>query len=237
MKRIKSAGMKHRGPAPTKVPKTPKVEQPPKINPEAAESTNIVSEPKGNMPAWMNKHFSEETGKRLAVAAGVGAVAGIGASILNNQDDTISTTAERTIKYAALGVGVSYGAELGLNAIGVTSKHYAEKQILQKSHKVLTDEEKLRWHKNRGRKAHVAGVVGLGAFSVATLMDVGAKLKEDRVADIAHNKAEQELAKKMTTEKQKQAQMGYGYVDYGQVVLEQFEKRIGHYAMGNARFN
>lgn len=189
------------------------------------------------MPAWMDKHFNSDISKRIGTAAAVGAGVGLVTAAVNNEDDDMLSTGEKMVKYAALGVGASYGSELGLNKVGITSKHLARSDVAKTAKKVMTEAEEVSWQKNMLRKKHLATGIGLAAFGIATIMDATSGMSDNRKASVERNRQEQELAKRQSAEKQRQGQQGYGYVDYGQIVLEQWEKRIGHYAMGNARFN
>lgn len=204
-----------------------------KTKPEPME----ISKKPAHLPDWLDKHFGSSHASRVQKAGLIGAGVGIVAAAFNNEEDDVLSTGEKMVKYAALGVGASYGTELGANAMGITSKHLAKYEVDKAGKKVMTAAEELRWNKNMSRKAGVATAIGLIAFGAATLMDGVSGLEEQRKATVERNRQEQELVKKENAEKSRQAQLGYGYVDYGQIAIQQFEKRIGHYAMGNARFN
>jgi hypothetical protein len=140
------------------------------------------------------------------------------------------------IKYSSLGVAASYGGEIGLRQFGITSKNLAHGDVTKAAKKVMSATEELRWQKNMQSKLGVGIAIGIAAFSVATIADTFSGMSQDRKASINRNLQEQELAKKQAAESRQQDKMGYGYVDHGQIVLQQWEKRIGHYAMGNAKF-
>lgn len=188
------------------------------------------------LPKWLDNHINASTGSRIKTAMLAGAGVGAVSTLTNKQDDDVLSTGERMVKYAALGVGASYGTEVVMDKMGITSKHLAQHDVASKAKKVMTEAEELRWNKNMSRKTGVAAMIGLAAFGAATLIDGVSGLEEKRKASIERNRQEQELAQRQSAEKRRQNQMGYGYVDYGQIAIQQFEKRIGHYAMGNARF-
>jgi len=188
------------------------------------------------MPKWLDKHFSSETATRLKVTAGIGAGVGLLAAATNKQDDDVLSTGEKMIKYSSLGVAASYGGEIGLRQFGITSKNLAHSDVTKAAKKVMSATEEARWQKNMSAKLGVGMAIGIAAFSVATIADTFSGMSQERKASIDRNLQEQELVKKQTTEKRQQDKMGYGYVDHGQIVLQQWEKRIGHYAMGNAKF-
>lgn len=89
-----------------------------------------------------------------------------------------------------------------------------------------------RW---KGR-AGIAGVVGLGAFALASVMDTSEGMSEDRRTSRMTEQQERNLTRKQNREKKAQQSQGYGNVDFGQMALDMFNERIGHHKMGNAKF-
>jgi hypothetical protein len=212
-----------------KIPETPKVEKVKKI-----EETINQAEKKTEMPKWMEKHFQHPS--RFAHAAGIGAVLGLAKAVTDDTDDDSFSAAGKAAGGAALGVAASYGGELALGAMGITSKDLVRSQIAKQAKESMSVVDEVHWQNNMKMKLGVVGAIGIAAIGVASLVDVGSKLADDRKASEQRNQQEQELIQRQNREKQKQGKMGYGYVDYGQVVLQQYQKRIGHYAMGNAKF-
>ena len=195
-----------------------------------------ASDKKPELPKWLEKHFGSSARKRLGVAASVGAAVGLLKSGMDKDNDDVLSTGEKIVKYSALGVGASYGGEIALGFMGITSKHYAHANVAKEAKKTMDAAEEMRWQQNMKRKSGVAMAVGIAAFGVATIADSFEGMEQERKASIERNRQEQELAQRQSAESRRQDKQGYGYVDYGQIVLQQYEKRIGHYAMGNAKF-
>lgn len=85
-------------------------------------------------------------------------------------------------------------------------------------------------------KAKVVGALGLGAFAVATALDISERLDHKtntskQVNEEKHNKQKQAHQQRMDQWKQ-----SYGYINMGDMVHQMFQDRIGHHQMGNAKF-
>lgn len=195
---------------------------------------------KSKLPQWMQNHFDKNASGRIKVAASIGGAVGLGYALADRQDDNVASTGEKMVKYATLGVAADYGTEIGAKVMGLhptlKTSHIAKDDVRKNFAQVRTKVDEMRWQRNAASKLGVAARIGLTAFGVATALDIGKDLKESREATIQKNNQEQEVLKQMAAERKRQRQNAYGYTDYGQVVLEQWQKRIGHYAMGNAKF-
>jgi len=202
--------------------------------PDVPESTNMAAGFKP--PNWAKKHWNKQMASRIGISAGIGAGLGLAKASTDKENDGALSTAEKMIKGAAGIVGADYGAEFGVKHLGTTVGKMTKGDIVKGLKKTMTESEELRWQKNMQRKLGIAGRIGIAAMGAATLLDIAEGYKTDREATAERNRQEQELAQKMSEEKRRQKKESYGYVDYGQVVLQQWEKRIGHYAMGNAKF-
>lgn len=84
--------------------------------------------------------------------------------------------------------------------------------------------------------AKVAGVAGLGAFALASVMDTSESLSEDKHTSRMVKQQEERLTKKQTKERREQNKQGYGNIDMGQMAIDLFNERTGHHKMGNAKF-
>lgn len=92
-----------------------------------------------------------------------------------------------------------------------------------------------KMEKWRGRGA-VAGMAGLGAFALASVMDTSARMGDQK--EVSRMTAEQEasLLKKQSQERKRNQENGYSHVDMGEIAFEMFNNRLGHHKMGNAKF-
>lgn len=86
------------------------------------------------------------------------------------------------------------------------------------------------------RNGRLAGMIGLGAFAVATALDTNESLAQNKRTTRMTEEQERNLTRKMKREEKEQKQYSYGYVGMGDIVHELFENRIGHHKMGNAKF-
>lgn len=84
--------------------------------------------------------------------------------------------------------------------------------------------------------AKVAGVAGIGAFALASVMDTSESLSEDAQTSRMVNDQEKNLTRKQTKERRAQDKLGYGHIDMGQMAIDLFNDRTGHHKMGNAKF-
>ena len=105
----------------------------------------------------------------------------------------------------------------------------------EKKMKAQAEASAKRVEKWKGR-AGVAGVVGLGAFALASVMDTSEGMAEDKRVSRMTEQQERNLTRKQNREKKSQDAYGLNNVDFGQMALEMFNERIGHHKMGNAKF-
>src|SRR5690606_34392387 len=99
------------------------------------------------------------------------------------------------------------------------------------------DKEKKTNKMNRWLGRTQAGaLLGLGAFALASAIDTNNRLSQQREAERMVNQQERNLTRQMNAERQKQREQSYGYVDFGNIVHEMWNERIGHHKMGNAKF-
>ena len=90
--------------------------------------------------------------------------------------------------------------------------------------------------KGWGMKAKGLGVIGLGAFAVASVMDTSQGLQEKTATSRMTEEQEKNLKRKTSKEEKNQRQNAYGYTDMGGIVTEMWNNRIGHHKMGNSKF-
>lgn len=96
-----------------------------------------------------------------------------------------------------------------------------------------TVESTMKWFKT-GRNATILGVTAIGAAGVADMaMDAGEKHK---VKEQQHINRQKQIDKDKKSEKYSYAGTEYQPGAFGDVVLEMFNQRSGHYKMGNAKF-
>lgn len=188
------------------------------------------------LPKSLNKHWNRNHLSRIGITAGIGAGVGLAGSLVDKERDDVQSRAEKMINAAGAGIAMDYGAQFGASKLGLTTGILSKREVLDEGKKAMTEVEELRWQKGIKRRLGVASKLGIVALGAATFLDITDGLEADRRAAEERGHQEQELKKKQSTERKRQRQEGYGYTDYGQIVLEQWEKRIGHYAMGNSKF-
>lgn len=199
----------------------------------------LMSRQKNLETPW-GKHFQKDKSTRMKLAAGVGGAVGLGMVLTDKQDDDPLSAAGKIAKIGALGIAADYGSQVALTRMGlyssVTTGDMARVDAKTRGRKVLSVEAEKRWQRRKASQLGVAARIGMVAVGAATLMDIGHRLSEDKKADMERAEQEEQLKMKMQAERQRNHQKSYGYVDMGQIAIQQWEKRIGHYAMGNARF-
>lgn len=129
-----------------------------------------------------------------------------------SMDEAKTKNTAGSLKTAEIKAGFSETAEVN------------EKRILEKA---------ARWDRN----AKALGVAAIGVVGVATLLDIGNGLSEKKEVARMLKEQEQQLEKRQIAERKSLRRDSYDYVDMGQIVTEMFNERIGHYKMGNAKFN
>lgn len=111
-----------------------------------------------------------------------------------------------------------------------------------KNNSSVSDEQFTENAKAKSRKVgkYMKGgaIVGAAILAAGSLLDVQRDLKEDRQAVRHGNDYEREQQKRKHKEDKTMGQMfGYGHTpNMGQLAIDMFNERIGHYKMGNAKF-
>ena len=188
------------------------------------------------LPKSLDRHWNRNHLSRIGITAGIGAGIGLAGSMLDKERDDTQSRAEKMINAASGAIAMDYGAQFGASKLGLTTGILAKREVLDEGKKAMSEVDELRWQKSMKRRLGVASKIGIVALGAATFLDITDGLESDRRASEERGHQEQELKKKQAKERQRQRQESYGYTDYGQIVLEQWEKRIGHYAMGNSKF-
>lgn len=85
-------------------------------------------------------------------------------------------------------------------------------------------------------KAKVVGALGLGAFAVATALDISERLDHSKDVSKMTNTEKKNNDKKAHQQRMDQWKQSYGYINMGDMVHQMFQDRIGHHQMGNAKF-
>jgi hypothetical protein len=110
-------------------------------------------------------------------------------------------------------------------------------QDIRKSHeKTMHLQKRKSKIKGWAGKGALAATIGLGAFAIASAMDVNDRMQDKVDESKMTHKQEQKLQRKMSQERKNKAQYAYGHIDMGQMVTDIFNDRSGHHLMGNARF-
>lgn len=86
------------------------------------------------------------------------------------------------------------------------------------------------------KKGKVGGMVGLGAFALASVMDTSQDLSHGKQVGKMTQEQERNLERKAGREKQRQQEQAYGNINMGQMAIDMFNERTGHWKMGNAKF-
>lgn len=108
--------------------------------------------------------------------------------------------------------------------------------IKVKGQKEINADVEYRKVKSGWSKMKLAGAIGLTAFGVASVLDVKKELDQDKAVERMKNMQEKELKSRQSSERDMMKQFGYGNVDFGQMAIDMFNERIGHYKMGNSKF-
>lgn len=93
---------------------------------------------------------------------------------------------------------------------------------------------------NMLRKAKTVGKIGLGAFALATLLDIGErekkKIRTKKMVEEEEKNVRRKMREDMFHARIYSFVQNMQQVDMGQLALDMFEDRIGHFKMGNAKF-
>jgi hypothetical protein len=167
------------------------------------------------------------------VAIGVGA---IGAHIIEKHGKSIK-------KFIKGSRGINLGREFDkakAQVIG-TKKAIEEAMPKVKNGGILSDAEKVKVIKNAEKSVNIlkhGARIGIAAIGVGMLIDIGNGLHHNHKVKDEKAKQEQKAKDQEVKDKQDMRQMfGYNYVDFGDIVKDMWNQRIGHYKLGNAKFN
>lgn len=189
--------------------------------------------PKTNVPDTkaISNLLKQNRGKIALGAIGVGAVK----AFLDNEDDELGTTVEKSVKSAALISGISYGAEHLFKTETVQDLVRGEVSDVNKSVRLKVDAERMIKAGNKaGHFLRTKGAVGLAGF---TLLDLAERGMDHHSATELKAQEEYDIKLREKQKKKKQQQYAYGHIDQGEIVFDLFNQRTGHYKMGNAKFN
>lgn len=118
----------------------------------------------------------------------------------------------------------------------ITVSDQQKEEIKVKGQKELNADVEYRKVKSGWSKMKLAGAIGLTAFGVASVLDVKKELDQDKAVERMKNIQEKEKKSRHKDERDMMKQFGYGNVDFGQMAIDMFNERIGHYKMGNSKF-
>ncbi|MDK2600732.1 hypothetical protein QO179_24870 [Bacillus stercoris] len=118
----------------------------------------------------------------------------------------------------------------------ITPSDVAKIEAKNKHDMNIEHAEKVKKMKNWANKSKLVGALGLGVFALASVMDTSDRLDRNRRVSAMKEEQEENLQKKLKRQERSQAQNSYGYVDMGEIVGQLFDSRIGHYKMGNSKF-
>ena len=202
------------------------------------------------------------------LAAGIGTSLGLGKTIVDSDDDTLTTTMINMGVGGTLGYATNKLIDYLLTKTGMFKLPEEEKvrkevvrgidednskQVVDKDQKMTPasmNREKVHAHAEaklesraetkmlRGVKK--AGKIGLGAFVLATVLDINESIERDIRVEEMLRQQEENLKKKMRRpiweKRWEKIKEDFENVDMGKLALQLFEERIGHYKMGNAKF-
>lgn len=198
---------------------------------------------------------------------GVGAGLGLGKTIFDSDEDDLITTGINVGVGATLGV-LTHEAIDRLMRMSNYSPTQEEKEAIQarvvkqeaksktqerpkrkrrldksyrslKEHLHYVDHPEMAKYRRMFRGAKAAGKVGLGAFALATLLDLNDQHEKELRKEAMLRQQEENLRKKMRKEilysKLYSFVQNVPHVD-ARLVFDLFDERTGHYKMGNAKF-
>jgi hypothetical protein len=118
----------------------------------------------------------------------------------------------------------------------VTVKDWQDVKLKVEAKTNMKKQAFLKKMKNHSGKLGVAVAIGAGVIGAAGILDASNELhhksREGRM--LAYE--EENLQRKKDQKRKSNQKAGYGYVDMGQIPLDMFEQRVGHYKMGNSKF-
>lgn len=160
---------------------------------------------------------------------------GAAASVVDNEDDDLLSSAGKTIKAGVLGAGAAYGAEHLLKT--QTVQDMVRGEVTEVAKTALKTENQERRIKNAGGKLGVAMRIGLGVVAGATVLDIAARASDSIGAESMKFQQEQNLKERVQKKKEKAEKQSYGHLETSDIVFDLFDARSGHHKMGNAKFN
>ena len=197
----------------------------------------------GSVVSGTYKQFSSlPRGTRTKLAGGIGAVSGLIKS--HNEDDGVI----QSVLDVGMGMATSIGATSAVSYIvenhGEQIKDFASKARSVTTGSLATSEglkDAEVFAKRAQSMKKVGGVAGrgvLGLIAVASALSVKNDLNHEK--QVERNKNEQELKMKVQAKQQTKDMRGlFGYntpPDFGGIVMEMWDERIGHHLMGNNKF-
>lgn len=234
-------------------PVDPKELKPNRPTPEALRTRMIDLEAKSALGVrdHLGVRFHERTRDMSLSKKRLGkGISALGATVIQQSFNGENDGAFETIgKTAAVYGGMSF-AEHKLDKWAVSGT--AKKRILEgidvvkKEESILytTKEQRhLKQHpivEERGAKKFRAMRKGLGVAALtiagAGILDLAIDGKHHLDVERQKSDAHQSNEKKAKQAAEKRQEMGYGHVDMGQIAIDMFNQRTGHYKMGNAKF-
>lgn len=161
---------------------------------------------------------------------------GIAKSIVDGEEDDLTTSAGKGIKTGAVVGGLAYGAEHLMKT--QTVQDLVKGEISDVGKEAIKKVSKGSKMLLSGNKLGTAMKMGMYAVGAATILDVGQRMGENHDAEKRLRESKNiVLNKKMKKQKDKNKKYSYGNINQGEVVFDLFESRTGHHKMGNAKFN
>lgn len=123
-----------------------------------------------------------------------------------------------------------------------TASDYEKKKITKHEHVVREiDKEKIaKKAASWNRTGKIGFFASVGLIGATSLLDVSHELHEETTEAKMINTQEKNLKRQEIAEQRALRRNDYGYassyVDFGEIATELFNERIGHYKMGNSKF-
>jgi hypothetical protein len=168
----------------------------------------------------------------------VGAVLGAVDAMTDTKDDNAFTTAGKMVGGTAL-AGSAYAAwKLGGPLMKDTT---VGTMMRDKVHALGSDIVDEATEIARGKRVQRGVGLGFkiyaGVIAVGTVADIGLRLHNHAEEKNMEHRQEKALKKAQKEDRKSYAQTRASYMDYGQIAMDLFNNRTGHYKMGNAKFN
>jgi hypothetical protein len=168
----------------------------------------------------------------------VGAALGAVDAMTDTKDDNIFTTAGKMVGGTAL-AGSAYAAwKLGAPLMKDTTVGTMMKDKIHALGSDIVDEGvEIARAKRVQRGIGLGFKIYAGIIAVGTVADIGLRLHDHAEAKNMEYHQEQNLKKAHKEDRKSYAQTRASYIDMGQISMDLFNNRTGHYKMGNAKFN